>query len=68
MPEIISFNAELAEKYGISEAILIQHFIHWITVNKRLDRNFHNGKTWTYMTQANISAYFGFWSKRRFLG
>ena len=34
--EIHSINTEIAKKHGLAEAFIIQHFIHWITVNKRL--------------------------------
>lgn len=57
-----SFDIDLAEKYGIPEAILIHHFQHWITINKRLKRNFHEGRTWTYQTLEEIAAHFPYFS------
>lgn len=57
-----SFDIDLAAEYGLEEAILIHHFQHWIQINKRLKRNSHEGKTWTYQTLNQIAAYFPYWS------
>lgn len=58
-----SFDTEIATEYGIQEAIIIHHFQHWITINKRLDRNFHEGSYWSYQSLDEISAHFPYWSK-----
>ena len=57
-----SVDVELASEYGIEEAILIHHFQHWVGVNKRLKRNEHEGRTWTYQTFEEIAAHFSYWS------
>jgi hypothetical protein len=43
-----SFNVHYAEKYGVHEAILIHHFQHWIEHNQRLNKNYHEERTWSY--------------------
>ncbi len=58
-----SFDVHLAQKYGIVEAILIHHFSHWIGVNERLKRNFHDGRYWTYQTLDEIAAHFPYITK-----
>lgn len=58
-----SFALDHAEIYGIECAILIEHFAHWIRVNRKLKRNFIENKTWTYQTLAEISAHFPYWSE-----
>lgn len=58
-----SFDIELAMKYGVNEAILIHHFQHWINYNKRLNRNFRDGKTWTYQTVDEIVAHFPYMTR-----
>lgn len=58
-----SFDINLAEIYGIKEAIIIHHFQHWIAVNKRLNRNFHEGRTWSYQTFEQIAAHFPYFTK-----
>lgn len=45
------FKTALAKIYGIEEAILIHNFHHWITGNKANNRNFFDGRFWTYNSQ-----------------
>lgn len=42
------FEVELAEKYGILEAILLNYFWHWIKKNEANNTHFHDGRYWTY--------------------
>ena len=58
-----SFDIKLAEKYGVNEAIIIHHFCHWIRINTKLDRNFHEGRYWTYQTIDEIAANFPYMTK-----
>ena len=53
-----SFNVHYAEKYGVHEAILIHHFQHWIEHNQRLNKNYHEERTWSYQTIKEIAAWF----------
>lgn len=57
-----SFDTALAAKYGVPQAILINHFQFWISHNKRLDRNFYDGRTWMYQTIEEIAAHFGYFN------
>ena len=57
-----SFNILYAKTYSIEEAILIHHFQHWIRVNRRLKRNFFDGRTWMYQTREEIAAHFPYFS------
>lgn len=45
-----SFNIELAEQYGVLEAILLNHFQFWITHNAANDAHYHDGRYWTFNT------------------
>lgn len=58
-----SFDVHLATKFGVEAAILIHHFQHWVGVNKRLDRNYHEGKWWSYQTMTFIQSTFPYWSR-----
>lgn len=58
-----TFDIHLAAKYGIEEAIIIHHFQHWIQVNKKLESNFHEGRTWTYQTLDEIAAHFPYMNR-----
>ena len=42
------FDVEIAEKYGIVEAILLNHFQFWIAKNEANRQNEHDGVYWTY--------------------
>src|SRR5690606_23111234 len=58
-----SFDPYLAREYGLEEAILIQHFQFWIQLNIEKNKNFHDGRYWTYQTHEDISAHFPYLSK-----
>lgn len=58
-----SFSVEDAEAYGIECAILINHFKFWIEQNQAMGRNFHDGRTWMYQTQQEITAVYSYWSE-----
>lgn len=57
------FNTELAQKLGLNEAIMIRHFQYWINHNKANEKNYYNGRYWTYNTLAAFGEIFPFWSK-----
>lgn len=62
-----SFDIRLATKYGIDAAIIIHHFQHWIGINKRMGKNLHDGRTWTYQTQKYMLANFPYFKNRQHL-
>ena len=43
-----SFNVEVATKYGVEEAILLENLYFWCKKNKANKTNFHDGYYWTY--------------------
>lgn len=52
---MISFDHEIAAKYGIGEAIFIQNFSFWIKRNIANNKNYHEGYHWTYMSSQNLA-------------
>lgn len=60
-----SFDIALASKYGIEEAILIHHFLHWIRINRQAGRNIREGKCWTYQSRKEILDHFPYWNLDR---
>lgn len=58
-----SFDINVAQEYGVREAILIHHFQHWIRHNKETKKNFYEGRTWSYQTLDEIAAWFPYLSK-----
>ena len=43
-----TFDIDIAAKYGVEEAILLNYFDFWIQKNEANDRHFHDGLYWTY--------------------
>jgi len=56
------FDVEVAEKYGLQEAIIIQNIQHWMAKNAANDRNMHDGKVWTYNSLNAWRQLFPYWS------
>lgn len=50
-----SFEVELATKYGMVEAILLNHICFWIAKNKANNVHEHDGRYWTYTTVKALS-------------
>ena len=62
---IHQFKTALAKLYGIEEAILINNFHYWIKENKANDRNFFDGRYWTFNTQKAYADLFSYLSEGR---
>lgn len=73
-----TFNAEIARKFGVNEAIFIQHLYWWQEKNKADNRNFYtteinrpNGEKtqvsgyWTYNSMKSFTEVFPFWTHRQ---
>ncbi len=57
------FDIELAQIYGVECAILIHHFQYWVNFNKKMKRNFINGRTWTRQTLEELEVHFPYWTR-----
>lgn len=58
-----SFDIVLAsELKSVDLAILIHHFKFWVLKNKRMGKNLHENRTWTYQSIAEVAAHFPYWS------
>lgn len=57
-----SFSSNLAKMFSIEEAVLIHHFIFWITHNHKMGVNFIDGRTWSYQTHAQIQSYLDYFT------
>lgn len=60
-----SFNVEIAKKYGILEAILLNHLWFWIKKNKANNTNYFDGNYWTYNSKKAFSELFPYASERQ---
>lgn len=65
---IHSFNVKMAEEYGVTEAILIQHIYYWVNKNRENCKNFHNGKYWTYNSIKAYTELFPYLSEHKIRG
>lgn len=59
------FEQEDAVRYGVDEAIFINTIRFWLRKNVAANRNFYEGRHWTFMSQEGFQKYFPFWSRRQ---
>jgi len=45
------FNEDLAVLIGLEEAIVLQQIHYWLEINRKANKNFREGRYWTYNTQ-----------------
>lgn len=60
-----SFDVDVAIKYGVNAAILLQNLYWWIQKNRANKRNFHDGTYWTYNTREAYTKLFPYMSERQ---
>lgn len=60
-----SFNINIAKKYGIIEAILLNNLEYWISKNVANQTNYHNGFFWTYNSTRAFTELFPYVSQRQ---
>ena len=60
-----SFNIELAQKYGIEEAIIIEHFAFWIKKNVANKNNYFEGEYWTYNSAKALEELFPYMNLKK---
>ena len=61
----IIFDARIAEKYSLEEAIIISNIYGWIKHNATNDMNYHDGRYWTYNSLTAFAKQFPFWSESK---
>lgn len=62
------FDVEIAEKYGVLEAVLIKHFQYWIKKNEANGVNYYDGSYWTYNSIKAFKEIFPYASERQIMG
>ena len=58
------FDVEIAQKYGIHAAILLESLGYWIKRNEANDKNFFDGTYWTYNSRRAYRELFPYMSER----
>ena len=60
-----SFEAEIADKYGIEVAVVFDMFCFWINKNEANNYNYHDGKYWTFNSAKGFKKIFPYWSEKK---
>ena len=60
-----NFNIDIAIKYGVDEAIMINHLFFWILHNEANEKNLHEGYYWTFNSVSAFEKIFPYWSRRQ---
>jgi len=59
------FDYDCAVEMGVEKAVLLTHLMFWIQKNKANERNFFDGRYWTYNSANAFCDLFEFWSKAK---
>lgn len=62
------FNAEIAAKYGVNQAIMLENIYFWVTKNAANGTHFHDGYYWTYNSATAFQKLFPYWTARQIEG
>ena len=57
------FDIEIAEEYGVLEAILLNHFQFWDAKNRANNNGYHDGSYWTYNSAKAFTVLFPYASE-----
>lgn len=60
-----SFDIEIASKYGVHAAILLNSLYFWIEKNRANNNNFYEGHYWTYNSKKAFAALFPYMNSRQ---
>lgn len=61
----ISGYAHVAERYGFEEAVFLDAIVFWYRTNKAENRNFRDGRWWTYNSIKAFEEVFPWWSTKQ---
>lgn len=65
---IHNFDTNIAEKYGINAAIILQNMYYWIEKNRANEKHFHDGYYWTYNSMKAFEELFPYMSNKQIRG
>ena len=57
--------AHVATRYGLEEAIFLDSIVYWYRENRANDRNFRDGRWWTYNSMRAFDELFPWWSPKQ---
>lgn len=56
------FNIEVAKKYDVNMAIVLNHLAFWIIKNRANNKHYHDGRYWTYNSVKAFQEIFPYWT------
>lgn len=56
---------DVAVRYGVGEALFLNHVYWWLRKNAANGKHLHAGRTWTYNSARAFTALFPFWTTRQ---
>lgn len=59
------FDIELAKEFGIEEAVFIDKLVGWIQHNRTNNKNFHDGRTWTFNSAKALTEIFPYMTESK---
>lgn len=59
------FDVEISKKYGMVEAVLLNHFEYWIELNRANGKNFYDGRFWTFNSMKAFSEIFPYLTEKK---
>lgn len=62
---IHNFDSEIAERFGLLEAILLNNIYYWVDKNRANESNFYDGTYWTYNSTRAFNELFPYVSERQ---
>ena len=65
---IHNFDINIAEKYGINAAIILQNMYYWIEKNRANEKHFYDGYYWTYNSLKAFEELFPYMSNKQIRG
>ncbi len=63
-----SVDVELAKKVGFDEANVLGFIAYWVKNNRANNRNFYDGRYWTYNSAQALTEQFPYWTRRQISG
>ena len=65
MAEVHYFDIDVAKRYGVNCAVLLQNIWHWVKKNEANNKHFHDGFYWTYNSSKAFQDLFPYLSQKQ---
>ena len=65
MPAKYTFDPNIAKKYGVDEAVMLENIYFWVQKNEANNKHFYDVNYWTYNSIQAFVKQFPFWTNRQ---